>query len=84
MYACFQMRQNSPWQAVETYSRVSETPATATTPFIIVAYKCLPPLYNSVGPMVLDRSKLIGQVKAIDGLWTMCIGNLGRFRPQDQ
>ena len=58
------------------HSGVLEALATLTTPFIIVAYKFLPPIYGSNGPVVLDRSKLIGPVKTSDGLWTMCIASI--------
>ncbi len=62
--------------ASDNDSGVSEASATATTSFIIVVYLCLPPPYDSVGPMVLDRSKLIGPVQTSDGLWTMCIASI--------
>ncbi len=66
-------------------SGVSEALATLTTPFIIVAYKFLAPLYGSDGPVVIDGSKLIGPVKTSGGLWTMCIASIWTgFGRQDQ
>ena len=50
-------------------SEDSEDLASLTTPFIIVTYKSLPSLYDTDGPIVLDRFKL---VKTLDELCIMC------------
>ena len=71
--------------ASDSDSGVLEAPATATFPFTIAAYCFQVPLFDSVGPVVLDRSKLIGPVKTSDGPRTMGIASIwDRFGSQDQ